>query len=518
MSFDALFGGPNPAATLVMQEIRLPRAILAVLIGATLGLSGAVLQGYLRNPLADPSILGISSAAAFGAVLAIYYGPLRQLRPSSCRSPPWPAPSPPFSSSTPSPDTHAGTITLILAGLAISTLAGAMTTLALNLSPNPYAALEIVFWMLGSLTDRSWLHVSLAAPSSSLGWACSPPLGPRPRRPHASALTLPQRLGIDLARTRTLIMLGAAMSIGAATAVAGAIGFVGLVVPHVLRPLVGQQPSRLLPAQRARRRNTDPAAADVAVRVIAPARDIKLGVLTALIGAPFFVWLVFKTRQGFAMTTALATRNLCVALGRGAGRRLVLDAISVQLNKGEIVGILGPNGAGKSTLIPSHVGLVPLSSGQIELLGRRLDQLPPLQRARLAAYVPQDREIAWSLSVERVTALGRHPHRPAFAGLTGADQIAIERAMTDADVISLRHRPVMALSGWRARPRPYCPRARAGNAVDPRRRTGQRSRPRSPAYAARLAAQKGSGRARHRPLASRTASCRHLVRPPRRPR
>ncbi|MBU1175272.1 MAG: iron ABC transporter permease [Alphaproteobacteria bacterium] len=293
-SFEALFGGANEAAVLVMQEIRLPRAILGLLIGATLGLTGAVLQGYLRNPLADPGILGISSAAALGAVIAIYSG-LAAMLPITL----------PVAAMAGAllavflihrlAGRHAGTITLILAGLAISTLGGALTTLALNLSPNPYAALEIVFWMLGSLTDRSWLHVTLAAPFMIAGWfmlfAAARAL---------DALTLGSdvaaTIGIDLARTRTLIVIGAAISVGAATAVAGAIGFVGLVVPHVLRPLVGHQPSRLLPAS-ALAGGALILAADVAVRVIAPARDIKLGVRTALIGAPFFVWLVFKTRR-----------------------------------------------------------------------------------------------------------------------------------------------------------------------------------------------------------------------------
>ncbi len=296
-AFQALFSNENPAANLVMQEIRLPRAILAALIGGTLGLTGAVLQGFLRNPLADPNILGISSSAALGAVLVIYTGVSATFAlalPLAAMAGALLAVMVIYALS----GSHAGTLTLILAGLAISTFTGAMTTLVLNLSPNPYAALEIVYWMLGSLTDRSWTHVLLAAPfiiAGSLLLALSARA--------LDALTLgadvAASLGFDLPRTRTLIVLGAAMAVGAATAVAGAIGFIGLVVPHVLRPLVGRQPSRLLPA------STIAGAsllllADVAVRVIAPARDIKLGVLTALIGAPFFVWLVLKTRREMA--------------------------------------------------------------------------------------------------------------------------------------------------------------------------------------------------------------------------
>lgn len=290
----ALFGGDNPAATLVMREIRLPRALLAVLIGATLGLTGAVLQGFLRNPLADPNILGISSSAALGAVLVIYTGLSASFAlalPLAAMAGALVAVALIYAIS----GSHAGALTLILAGLAISTFAGAMTTLVLNLSPNPYAALEIVYWMLGSLTDRSWTHVFLAAPFIILGCLLLA-LSARALDALTLGADVAASLGVNLSFTRTLIVLGAAMAIGAATAVAGAIGFIGLVVPHVLRPLVGRQPSRLLPAS-ALAGATLLLLADVAVRVIAPARDIKLGVLTALIGAPFFVWLVLKTRR-----------------------------------------------------------------------------------------------------------------------------------------------------------------------------------------------------------------------------
>ncbi|MEO0730094.1 MAG: iron ABC transporter permease [Pseudomonadota bacterium] len=293
-SLAALFGGDNDAARIVMLEIRLPRTILGALIGATLGLTGAVLQGYLRNPLADPGVLGISAAAAFGAVLAIFTG----------ASAAW-AYALPMSAIAGAGGAvillrvlagrSAGTLTLILAGVAISSLAGALTTLTLNLSSNPFAALEIVFWMLGSLTDRSMQHVWLAAPFMLVGWVC---LFATART--LDALTLgadvAQTLGSNVRRAQTLVVGGAAVAVGAATAVAGVIGFVGLVVPHLLRPLVGSQPARLLPAS-ALGGAALVLAADIAVRIIAPTRDIKLGVLTALVGAPFFLWLVLKTRR-----------------------------------------------------------------------------------------------------------------------------------------------------------------------------------------------------------------------------
>jgi iron complex transport system permease protein len=163
------------------------------------------------------------------------------------------------------------------------------------LSPNPFAALEIMFWMLGSLTDRSMTHVWLAAPFMLVGWAMLASLGRS-----LDALTLggdaASSMGVDMRRVQFLAVFGTAASVGAATAVAGVIGFVGLVVPHMLRPLVGSRPSRLLPAS-ALGGACVLLAADTLVRVIAPERDLKLGVLTAIVGAPFFLWLVYKTRR-----------------------------------------------------------------------------------------------------------------------------------------------------------------------------------------------------------------------------
>jgi iron complex transport system permease protein len=290
----ALVGRGDPATILVMREIRLPRAILGLAIGATLGISGAALQGYLRNPLAEPGLVGVSASASLGAVLAFYTGlaamaPLALPLAAICGAVvgigvvlaiAGPA---------------GQTITLILAGVAVTSFAGAMTALALSLSPNPFAALEIVFWMLGSLADRSMEHVWLALPFMLVGWALLGGLGRG-----LDALTLGEEaaasMGIPLGRLRLLLLLGVAAGVGGATAVAGAIGFVGLVVPHLLRPLVDARPSRLLWASA-----LGGAAllltADVAARLIAPERDLKLGVLTASIGAPFFLWLIRDTKR-----------------------------------------------------------------------------------------------------------------------------------------------------------------------------------------------------------------------------
>ena len=293
-SVAALFSDKRDAIALIIQEIRLPRAILGLMIGATLGLSGAALQGYLRNPLAEPGLIGVSASASLGAVLAIYSGfsamfplglPLAALAAAILAV---------FIVQAMA-GTRGGALSIILAGVAVSSFAGAMTSLALNLSSNPFAALEIMFWMLGSLTDRSMTHVWLSVPFMLVGWIMLAALA----RP-LDALTLGRdaaaSMGIDMRRVQFLAVFGTAASVGAATAVAGAIGFVGLVVPHLLRPLVGSLPSRLLPAS-ALGGACVLMTADILVRVIAPGRDLKLGVLTAIVGAPFFLWLVYRTRR-----------------------------------------------------------------------------------------------------------------------------------------------------------------------------------------------------------------------------
>ncbi|WP_411956848.1 FecCD family ABC transporter permease [Paracoccus homiensis] len=289
-----ILGGEGPLP-IVMREIRLPRAILGVAVGSGLGLTGAALQGYLRNPLAEPGLIGVSGMAALGAVIAIQTGlaltaalmlPLAALIGAAVGVGLLMLLAGP----------RGGSVTLILAGVAISALAGAGTALVLNLSPNPYAANEIVFWLMGSLADRSMVHVMLALPLMVVGAV----LIARSARA-LDALTLGEAaaaaLGVSPGRLRIWLVCGVALIVGPATAVSGAVGFVGLVVPHVLRPLVGARPSVLLPAS-ALGGAVLLLAADIAVRLILPERDLKLGVLTAIVGAPLFLHLIWKTRSG----------------------------------------------------------------------------------------------------------------------------------------------------------------------------------------------------------------------------
>ena len=296
-SLRALVSGQGGPVVAVMQEIRLPRAILGLLIGAGLGLSGAAMQGYLRNPLAEPGLIGVSAAAGLGAVIALQSGLVA-----------WAALALPLSALTGAglavvlilmlAGPGGGATGLILAGVAISAMASAMVSLVLNLSPNPFAASEIVFWLMGSLADRSMQHVWLAGPFLLAGMALLLGLGRG-----LDALTLGEdaaaSLGVNLRRLRLSVVIGTALVAGASVAVAGAVGFIGLVVPHLLRPLVAGRPSALLWLS-ALGGAAMLLAADIATRLIAPERDLKLGVLTVLVGAPFFLRLIWTMRRAEA--------------------------------------------------------------------------------------------------------------------------------------------------------------------------------------------------------------------------
>lgn len=290
--FDMMNHGKADTAWMIMREVRFPRTALAMLVGMTLGMAGAALQGFLRNPLADPGVIGVSPAASLGAVLALYTG-LSTVMPLAL----------PLMGIVGALlcavvlqglARRGGVLTLVLAGVAVSSLCAALMSMALNLSPNPYAAAEIMFWLMGSVTDRSIDHLLLAGPLMLVGWVMLA-LSAR----SLDALSLGEEaaagLGLNIARTRALVITGTAVSVGAGTAVTGGIGFIGLVVPHLLRPLVGHTPSRLLLAS-ALGGGALLLAADILVRVLMLGSELKLGVLTALIGAPFFLWLIFRAR------------------------------------------------------------------------------------------------------------------------------------------------------------------------------------------------------------------------------
>lgn len=290
-----LFGGDRELGGLVLRELRLPRVLLGALVGAGLGMAGAALQGYFRNPLADPGVIGVSASAGMGAVLCLYFGlsasfvlalPIAGVVGAAAG----------VAALFAIAGRGASASTLILAGVAVNATAGALTALLMNLAPNPWALAEIAYWLMGSLNDASWTEVGFAAPVILAGLVVLAPLA---RSLDALGLgeETARSLGIELGRLRLTVILGTALAVGGGVAVAGAIGFVGLVVPHVLRPFAQYRPGALL-LPSALGGALLIVIADLATRLLSgPGIPLYLGVLTALIGAPFFLWLVRQTQR-----------------------------------------------------------------------------------------------------------------------------------------------------------------------------------------------------------------------------
>lgn len=278
---------PGPES-LILAELRLPRAILGLTIGAVLGLSGAVLQGYLRNPLADPTVVGVSSSAALGGVAAIFLGtspfPLAILGAATS-----------IVLLVALAGRSGGPLAFILAGMVLSTLAGSLTAFLISIAPNPYATSEIVAWLMGALTDRGWSDVVWGVPLMAAGGAVLLGTGRA-----LDALTLGEdsarSLGVDPARLQWVIALGVGLAVGASVAVTGVVGFVGLIVPHFVRRFAGERPGAILwPSALAGALLV--LVADSLVRLTPGAAEVRLGVAMAVIGAPFFFVLLARMRR-----------------------------------------------------------------------------------------------------------------------------------------------------------------------------------------------------------------------------
>lgn len=286
--------GDHGAVTSIIRDIRLPRALAAWLAGACLGAAGAGLQGLLRNPLADPGVLGVSAAAALGAVLALYFN----IAAFAFWVTPIAAIVFALAATTLLYVLGAGRVStarLILIGVGLSSFCGALISLAMNLSPNPFALSDLVNWLFGTVANRSFRDLALAAPFAGAGFVML-----LAAAPGLSALTLGEEtaasIGANLARTRALVIIGAASLVGASVAVAGAIGFIGIVAPHLVRAAAGHNPARII-LPSALLGGAVLVAADLMIRVLPFDQELKLGVAAALIGAPGFVWVTATSKR-----------------------------------------------------------------------------------------------------------------------------------------------------------------------------------------------------------------------------
>jgi iron complex transport system permease protein len=282
----------DEAATAIFIDLRLPRAVLGLLLGGFLGLNGAVLQGFLRNPLADPAVVGVSSCAAFGAVAAILYAGATSLGLFGAAMAGALAAMALLVALT---WRRADAVTFVLAGTVLSSLAGALTAFLIAIAPNPYAVSGVIDWLMGALTDRGLADLARAAPLLIVGSVLLAFAGPG-----LDALTLGEdaarSLGVRIGRMQALVVLGTGLGVGAGVAATGVIGFVGLVVPHVLRPLIGHRPSALL-LPSALGGAALMLFADSLCRLAPGASEVRLGVAMAMIGAPFFLVLLLRHRN-----------------------------------------------------------------------------------------------------------------------------------------------------------------------------------------------------------------------------
>ena len=282
--------------SIIIVELRLPRTLLALLVGGALGLSGAVMQGYLRNPLADPGLFGVSSGAAFGAVVSLYFGYAVQL---------WLLPAFALAGAGVTMALLAliagrsGSLILFtLAGMILTSITGSLTALAISLAPTPFVSSQIVTWLMGALTDRSWDDITVALPLIVVGAAL---LATTARS--LDALTLGEQaarsVGVDPGRLQLVVIAGTALCVGAAVASAGIIGFVGLIVPHMVRPFAGNRPSAIL-LPSALGGAVLLTVADSLVRLAPTVSELRLGIAMSMLGGPFFLYLLIRMRRRLA--------------------------------------------------------------------------------------------------------------------------------------------------------------------------------------------------------------------------
>ena len=292
-ALSAIFGGGDETAHIIVWEIRLPRVLAALGVGAALGASGALMQGLLRNPLAEPGVLGVSASASLGAIIALYFG----LSFLGAFTAPVLAVAGAAAATVVLSVLAAARISavqLILVGVGLSSFAGALGALAINLAPNRFALSDMVTWMLGSVTNRSLDDLMFVAPFWLVGGVLAVLVAPGLRALALGEETA-QTLGVHLGRTRTGVIGAAALLTGAAVAISGVIGFVGIVAPHLVRPFVRHDPADLI-GPSALVGGVLIALADLLLRLAPLDQELRLGVMVSMIGAPVFIWIVRKRR------------------------------------------------------------------------------------------------------------------------------------------------------------------------------------------------------------------------------
>ncbi len=467
-----LFGaGPHGDAAadivrLVVLDLRLPRVLLALVVGGGLAVSGAMFQGILRNPLADPFTLGVSGGAALGAAVAISFGfagaaaglglPLAAFAGAG-----------------------AALIAvlllarrgleqgrLILAGVVVSSILAALITLLKALDESSVTG--IVYWIMGSLQNRGRLELFTALPGVALGTAAALLL-----HRELDLLGLGRRaagsLGVPVERVAPLLLVGASLTAASCVAVSGIIGFVGLIVPHLFRRLVGPLHARLLPACFVGG-GLLLIWTDTAARAW-PAGGVELpvGALTALLGGPFFCFLLQREKTA---SSRPEPDRACPSVGvvesppapRHAGVTLrardvhfsyaqapVLCGVSFALAPGEGVALLGPNGSGKSTLLSCLAGEQRPASGEVAVDGSAPAGLPDNRRARLVALLPQRGEHPPGVSAFQSVLMGRYAHTRFPHGYGTADRAVASRALKSVGLAEAVGREAEHLSGGEAR-------------------------------------------------------------------
>ena len=474
------------ALRLIVLDLRLPRVLLSMCAGAGLAVAGAVFQGILRNPLADPFTLGVSGGAAFGAALAISLG-------LSGAALGFGIPAAAFAGAALALAAvlMLGRIggglrheTLILAGVVVSALLASLIALIKALDESSVTG--IVFWIMGSFQGRGWHELYLLLPGFVCGCLVAMLLHGR-----LDMLSLGDRtarsLGLGAARLRLVLLLCAGAVTASCVAISGIIGFIGLIVPHLCRMVLGAAHGRLLPAS-ALLGALLLLWSDVAARTLLPGGvELPVGVVTALLGGPFFCFILGR-KQGHAVASrpfiaecplpsadtaeepadiendshlgraetpvthsgapAISCRELSFGYGaKRSGQPPFLEGISFDLRQGEFTALLGPNGSGKSTLLHCLFGELKRWGGEISVLGKDTAGLRDKDRAKLLALLAQSPESLPALSVFRMVLMGRYAHTPFLGGYGAYDRQEALRALAQTGVEHLAARPVNSLSG-----------------------------------------------------------------------